>query len=322
MSAETTAPAIRADLARKADQTPSVSPSELELVRATVANDATPEELKLYLYDCARQGVHPLDKLIHFTKRAGKYTPITSIDFMRMSAADTGEYAGSDDAVYGDIMGAKYPVQATVTVWRLVQGQRCAFTATARWSEYKPDQAFMWTKMPFTMLAKCAEALALRKGFPRQLAGLYAKEEMDQAGSGQVEPAIREVSSRRPRPEAPPPAKPPESDRPASALVTAAPANVNPYTGEEYPALPAVEHIAYVWKAERDGEWRHGTISQPDGTTREVRTKREVGDQLQAACESKQPVLIRVNDKGYVMTCEWYAPTIHPVMRDAEDVPF
>ena len=169
---------------------PTVTPEQLELVRKTVAVGATADELKLYLYDCARQGVHPLDKLIHFTKRSGKYTPITSIDFMRIRAAETGEYAGSDDAVFGGTDGV--PSFATVTVWRLVQGTRCSFAATARMSEYKPDaNDFMWKKMPHTMLAKCAEALALRKGFPKQLAGLYAKEEMDQAQpSAQPAPAV------------------------------------------------------------------------------------------------------------------------------------
>jgi phage recombination protein Bet len=166
-----------------------VTSEQLELIKRTVAVGATADELKLYLFDCQRQGVHPLDKLVHFTKRAGKYTPITSIDFMRIRAADTGEYAGSDDATFS-MLGVREneaPLSATVTVWRLVQGQRASFTATARWSEYKPDQNdFMWKKMPHTMLAKCAEALALRKGFPRQLAGLYAKEEMDQAGSVQT----------------------------------------------------------------------------------------------------------------------------------------
>ncbi len=174
-------------------EAPPVTAEQLELVKRTVANGATDSELKLYLYDCARQGVHPLDRLLHFTKRGGKYTPVTSIDLMRTRAADTGEYAGSDvplyisgdDSVWSSAPAAtSVPSVAMVTVWRLVQGQRCKFEAVARWQEYCPPsgQDHMWRKMPHTMLAKCAEALALRKGFPRQLAGLYAKEEMDQAG--------------------------------------------------------------------------------------------------------------------------------------------
>jgi len=163
------------------DAVPAVTTEQVALIKATVAKDATDTELQLFFYDCRRQGVHPLDKLIHFTKRAGKYTPITSIDFMRQRAALTGECGGIDDAIFvGD---PKTPAfAATVTVYRFVQGQRCAYTATARWLEYKPEQNdFMWLKMPFVMLGKCAEALALRKGFPQQLAGIYAKEELDQA---------------------------------------------------------------------------------------------------------------------------------------------
>jgi len=161
-----------------------VTPDELSLVKNTVAQGATDAELKLFLFDCARQGVHPLDRLLHFTKRNGKYTPITSIDFMRIRAAESGEMAGSDDPRFSFLHPTGAPDEATVTVYRITQGQRFAYSATARWKEYYPGDGppgFMWRKMPHTMLGKCAEALALRKGFPRQLAGLYAKEEMDQA---------------------------------------------------------------------------------------------------------------------------------------------
>jgi hypothetical protein len=126
--------------------------------------------------------------LIHFTKRGGKYAPITSIDFMRTRAAETGEYAGSDDPRYwylGDlaaaaISAAAVPAAATVTVYRLVGARRYPFTATARWSEFKPadGQDVMWRRMPHQMIGKCAEGQALRKAFPKQLAGLYAAEEM------------------------------------------------------------------------------------------------------------------------------------------------
>lgn len=158
------------------------------------AQNPTEEEIKLHFYFCAAKGVHPLDRLIYFTKRNGKYTPITSIDYLRIRAESSGLYAGSDDAVFkGELKkGAKtYPLSATVTVWKLVNGQRCPFTATARWAEYAPSDlegaaAFMWRSKPCIMLAKCSEALALRKGFPGQLQGLYISEEYDQSATQAV----------------------------------------------------------------------------------------------------------------------------------------
>src|SRR5262245_56710995 len=106
---------------------PLVTAEQMELVKRTVAQGATDAELKLYLFDCQRQGVHPLDRLLHFTKRGGKYTPVTSIDFMRMRAADSGEYAGNDDADFAwseEDPGVLY--SATVTVYRIVQAHKCS----------------------------------------------------------------------------------------------------------------------------------------------------------------------------------------------------
>ncbi len=106
----------------------------------------------------------------------------TGIDGYRLIADRTGAYAGNDDPVF-DSEGK--PQRATVTVHKLVGGQRCQFTATARWSEYFPGEqaGFMWKTKPHIMLGKCAEALALRKAFPAELSGLYTHEEMEQAAS-------------------------------------------------------------------------------------------------------------------------------------------
>ena len=165
-------------LALAAPPAPVVTRDQLALIKKTVAVGATDAELELYLYDCQRRGVHPLDRLIHFTKRGGKYTPVVGIDYLRTRAADTGEMAGSDDAVFD-----KDARTATVTVYRLTRGVRYPYTATARYNEYvpAPGQDHVWKKMPHTMLAKCSEAAALRKAFPQQLGGLYVKEELEQA---------------------------------------------------------------------------------------------------------------------------------------------
>lgn len=96
-------------------------------------------------------------------------------------------------------------MKATVTVYKLMGGMKCPFTASARWEEYCPfpPNDNMWRKMPYNQLAKCAEALALRKAFPAELSALRTDEEMAQAGN---EPQVSKASAlntRQPKPEAP-----------------------------------------------------------------------------------------------------------------------
>lgn len=92
----------------------------------------------------------------------------------------------ADGPVLKTVYLSAHPNKATVTVYRMVSGTRVPFTASARWKEYAQtdkdgNPVAMWKKMPYLMLAKVAEALALRKAFPNDLSGLYTNEEMAQA---------------------------------------------------------------------------------------------------------------------------------------------
>lgn len=165
------------------------SDDQIALIKSTIAVGATDNELKLFLAVCKNHKLDPFTRQIYFIKRSGKGTIQTSIDGFRALAGRTGEYAGNDDPVFDD---EGSPKKATVTVWRMVNGVRCPFTATARWSQYYPGdaQGFMWKKMPHLMLGKVAEALALRKAFPEALSGLYSDEEMEQAETREAEQSI------------------------------------------------------------------------------------------------------------------------------------
>lgn len=162
------------------------TPDQIALLKNTVCKNATDDEFKIFCYAVNRTGLDPFMKQIHAVKRWNNKTGRedmsiqVGIDGYRLIADRTGNYAGSDDTLFDN---DKKPKKATVTVYKMVQGHRCAFTATARWSEYYPGdkQGFMWNKMPCVMLGKVAEALALRKAFPAELSGIYTNEEMEQA---------------------------------------------------------------------------------------------------------------------------------------------
>lgn len=177
------------------------SRDQIELLKRTVCKGATDDEFKIFCYAVKRTGLDPFVKQIHAVKRWNAKTKRedmsiqVGIDGYRLIADRTEKYAGSDDPVFDN---EQNPTKASVTVWKLVQGQRCPFTATARWAEYYPgdNQGFMWKKMPCGMLGKVAETLALRKAFPAELSGVYTDEEMAQAGTEatQVKPEVRHPS--------------------------------------------------------------------------------------------------------------------------------
>lgn len=176
--------------------------AQVDLVRRTVAAGASEDEFQLFLHQARRTGLDPLARQIYCIVRGkganAKAMIQVGIDGFRLVADRTGRYVGNTDATFDGEETSKWqsydksgqfshPLKATVTVRKLVSGQGGdivgEFTATARWSEYYPGdvQGSMWRKMPHTMLAKVAEALALRKAFPADLSGVHTDAEMDQA---------------------------------------------------------------------------------------------------------------------------------------------
>ncbi len=169
---------------------------QVDLVKRTIFLNASDDELRLFFYECARRGVHPMDRLIFPVVRIDKegnrrVAFQTGIDYLRAAAEETGRYVGQKTIEYGPeipIEGhpeIKVPEWATAMVLRKdpESGEVVEVPHTVRWKEYYPGEklGFMWRKMPYGQLGKCAEAGSLRKGFPRKLGGLYVNEEMERA---------------------------------------------------------------------------------------------------------------------------------------------
>lgn len=176
-----------------AGRTGGFDAEQFRLITDFIMKGATPNEVGVFAQVCARTNLDPFRKQIHAVQRWDNnakrmvWSYQTGIDGYRAIANRTGQLAGIDDAVFTPIDEAtEYPKKASVTVYKIIQGQRVGFTATARWSEYvqltkEGHTNSMWRKMPYGQLAKCAEALALRKAFPEELGGVHSDVEMEQA---------------------------------------------------------------------------------------------------------------------------------------------
>lgn len=174
---------------------------EVEMIKKALGVEMMPEDFRIFLHLAKKVNLDPFSKQIYpvpFNTKVGnswikRYQTVIAIDGLRAIALRSGEYEGQTTPLFFDeetkeweeaYTGTGHPFACKVGVYRT--GLREPVYAVAHWEEYaKKDKAGVltsfWKDKGCLMLAKCAEALALRKAFPNDTASLYIEEELDKS---------------------------------------------------------------------------------------------------------------------------------------------
>lgn len=189
---------------------PSLLMNETELcevLQNSIYPGAKLASVKLVIGYCRAGQLDPLQKSVHIVPmdiptgekdkegwdiKVKRDVVMPGIGLYRIQAARTGEHAGTSEPEFGEDVTVKlgetnitYPKWCKVTVRRLRHGLIVDYVAKELWIENyatkgrKPDPNAMWKKRPYAQLAKCAEAQALRKGFPEFIGNAPTAEEME-----------------------------------------------------------------------------------------------------------------------------------------------
>lgn len=201
---------------------------QLAAITSLGIKHASKEDLLVFFHYCQKTGLDPFSKEIYLIERRAKegnqwvYRQVITIgiDGYRGNAQKAADKRGIlieyEDTIWYDDKGGKRevwidranePAAAKVTVIKIYpDGRRTRFPATAVFESFadfkKNDKGertglkAQWAVMPEHMIAKCAEAQALRKAFPRELGGTYIEEELQ--GEEELRPPVLPARQRDP----------------------------------------------------------------------------------------------------------------------------
>jgi phage recombination protein Bet len=168
----------------------SFNDADKKNLKNSICKTLDDNEFETFIKVCVDSRLNPFKRQIYAIKRSGKGGPVvtyqTGIDGFRAIAGRTGQHVNTK--IFWKAKGEDWvdfweedapPVAAKAEVYK--SGSPEPFVATARFKSYKVNTNPLWNSMPENMIAKCAEALALRKAFPEDLSGLHSAEEMAQA---------------------------------------------------------------------------------------------------------------------------------------------
>ncbi|UYQ71010.1 phage recombination protein Bet [Pelagibacterium flavum] len=192
--------------------------SQLAVIKNTVAKDCNRDEFDLFMETSRSFGLDPFRKqiipLIFSKDKPDKrrMSIVVSRDGLRVIAQRCQNYRPAsekaewefDESLIGPL-NPKGIVSCTVYLWQQDnRGEWFRVKGEAEWDEFAPiadewgenengkwrptgrktlDASGNWVKMPKVMLEKCAEAQALRAGWPDQFSGVYVQEEMDRTAA-------------------------------------------------------------------------------------------------------------------------------------------
>lgn len=209
-----------------------LSDGALDYIRKKICPGANKQQEEVFIYQCMRLQLDPLTNQIYYIGRnvwnanSGTYEKVyttqISIDGMRLISERNADYGGQTEPYYCDRNGVwtqsvwiptateKYPTACKIGVYRKSVPDRVFAWGVAHWESYKQEfkdkktntmcLAAMWEKMSPEMLSKCAEALALRKAFPNDLAGIYTNDEMEQAENDNAQLPSSTPTTPKPKP--------------------------------------------------------------------------------------------------------------------------